>query len=296
MKHSFLFFWMLPVLVLSCTEARSYDTTAHSLLWRVTSPSGAASYVFGTIHLRDSAIFHQRDTLMSTLRSARMLYTEIDLDSAKLGGFDPSRFMNPAGKQLKDYYTAAEYAVIKKAISEKLGAMAAMADLLKPSAIMILLAMDSFEQNTTMGMDEFLWSYAGKAKVARRGVERVEEQTSLLDSMPPSLLLDYVQDMGHQDSLGPALLHAYETEDLGAVGQLMKEMDDWGEFGKALNDNRNARMVARLSKEFQKGGIVLAVGALHLPGENGILARLERAGYQVVPVLGGRRTLILSTK
>jgi len=37
-----------------------------------------------------------------------------------------------------------------------------------------------------------------------------------------------------------------------------------------------------------EGGQFVAVGALHLPGDMGMLARIEAAGYRLVRVYGGR--------
>jgi len=227
------------------------------------------------------------------LEKCRLLYAEIDLDSVVPGSFDPTKLVNTGGKTLRDLYSPADYDKIKSVLSQKLGPMAAFADMLKPSAIVALLAMDSFDQNTSMGMDEFLWAHAKQVKIPRAGVEKIDEQLALLDSMPPSILLDYVTSMDHQDSLGATLIHSYVTENLAAVGDLMKEMDDWREFGTSINDDRNAVMVKRLKSEFEKGNVMLAVGALHLPGKQGILARLERAGFRVTPVIGGKRVNLL---
>jgi hypothetical protein len=40
-------------------------------------------------------------------------------------------------------------------------------------------------------------------------------------------------------------------------------------------------MVERLRPRLAEGGAFVAVGALHLPGEEGILRLLERQGYRV---------------
>jgi uncharacterized protein YbaP (TraB family) len=43
---------------------------------------------------------------------------------------------------------------------------------------------------------------------------------------------------------------------------------------------RNHRMVERMTKSFD-GGAFVAIGALHLPGEDGVLALLEQRGYAI---------------
>ena len=51
-----------------------------------------------------------------------------------------------------------------------------------------------------------------------------------------------------------------------------------------LNDSRNLRMVERLQTYLEQGNVFVAVGALHLAGENSLLRLLEARGYTVVPV------------
>jgi uncharacterized protein YbaP (TraB family) len=43
-------------------------------------------------------------------------------------------------------------------------------------------------------------------------------------------------------------------------------------------------MVKRMEKHVQQGNSFIAVGALHLPGEKGLLKLLEKKGYNVSTV------------
>ena len=45
-------------------------------------------------------------------------------------------------------------------------------------------------------------------------------------------------------------------------------------------------MAERMDKIIQEQKTFMAVGALHLPGENGVIELLRKYGYQVRPVLG----------
>jgi uncharacterized protein YbaP (TraB family) len=55
-------------------------------------------------------------------------------------------------------------------------------------------------------------------------------------------------------------------------------------FYKRLVDDRNLLMVKRMEKHVQQGNSFIAVGALHLPGEKGLLKLLEKKGYNVSTV------------
>lgn len=48
-----------------------------------------------------------------------------------------------------------------------------------------------------------------------------------------------------------------------------------------LLDDRNANFLATIREELTEGGVFMAIGNLHLPGENGMVAMLRRAGFTV---------------
>jgi len=55
-------------------------------------------------------------------------------------------------------------------------------------------------------------------------------------------------------------------------------------FMERVVDQRNVRMVERMEEFLKAGNTFIAVGALHLPGEKGILRLLEARGYRVSSV------------
>ena len=55
-------------------------------------------------------------------------------------------------------------------------------------------------------------------------------------------------------------------------------------FLRRLNDERNVTMVNRMAVRLAEGGAFIAVGALHLPGERGLVSLLTQAGYTVTRV------------
>jgi uncharacterized protein YbaP (TraB family) len=49
--------------------------------------------------------------------------------------------------------------------------------------------------------------------------------------------------------------------------------------------DRNERMTNRIAEFIKKQPTFIAIGALHLPGDIGVIARLRKKGFTVVPVL-----------
>ena len=88
-------------------------------------------------------------------------------------------------------------------------------------------------------------------------------------------------------------MEAYLSRELGSYTLMTEEMtaiDDplyraqVDELVRELLDERNARMVERMAPRLTEGDAFIAVGALHLPGERGILNLLAERGYRIFRV------------
>jgi hypothetical protein len=55
-------------------------------------------------------------------------------------------------------------------------------------------------------------------------------------------------------------------------------------FKEALLDQRNHQMVERMMPLLERGKAFVAVGAAHLPGDEGMLHLLEQRGYRITRV------------
>ena len=55
-------------------------------------------------------------------------------------------------------------------------------------------------------------------------------------------------------------------------------------FRERLLDDRSQQMLKRLAPYLEAGNAFIAVGALHLPGDEGLLQELEAQGYRATAV------------
>ena len=58
----------------------------------------------------------------------------------------------------------------------------------------------------------------------------------------------------------------------------------YARFIDRILTQRNRRMLERLQAPLAQGHLFIAVGALHLPGEKGLLRGVEKLGYQLEKV------------
>lgn len=259
-----------------------------SLLWRVTSPQGAVSHVFGTIHIADTTVFRQRDTILQVLGTSTSYASELNIDSV-MRQLTPQALLLERGT-LYDIFDSADVNDICKSLSTVNSMLSSACIRLKPGAIMMIVTMGSITRTAPSSIDEFLWARAKKLHLKRYGLETVAEQLSVMDSMPPAYVLEQLRS---RDSLATELEKMrtfYGAEDLEALRRYSDSESGMDSTMLAMvNDRRNMRMVERMVPLIDAGGAFIAIGALHLTGPSGIPQLLQRRGYRVEPVTGGVR-------
>ena len=131
------------------------------------------------------------------------------------------------------------------------------------------------------------------------GLETIIEQFEAMASLPMEFhvrgLVDSVALGDRVDDVIETMIELYDEGRTGAVWPMLRWVseeiagddnaaDGYADFEETMVHVRNETMVERARPLFDAGGAFVAVGALHLPGEQGIAALLENAGYTVTPV------------
>jgi uncharacterized protein YbaP (TraB family) len=301
MTHRLLLACLCSTLITIPASAANNDL-AHSLLWRITTPSGAVSHLFGTIHLSVEPVLEMRDSVTILLSRSSSVWTELDQDETNLAKQTAMQaLLLPPGSTLQDFYTPAEFALIERKLDSIFHPdgrfIIPMITRMKPWGVAVMVMMHQVNElqqqgpppETAITVDQFIWEFARRDSISAHGIETMSEQLTVLETMPPSMLLEMLSDTVNQDSVTNDLIEAYVQEDLTRIAEMMLQLDDLGAFSQAINADRNARMVERLIPSIDRGGAFIAVGAAHLPGEKGLIKRLTERGYKVTPVTGGRR-------
>ena len=98
-------------------------------------------------------------------------------------------------------------------------------------------------------------------------------------------LLKAVDSVHNQNKEIADLLETYRSQDIDKIAKLTSNAE--GEEGKFLDlllYNRNRNWAAQFDTIALNGPVLFAVGAGHLPGENGVLDLLRKKGYTVTPL------------
>jgi hypothetical protein len=81
------------------------------------------------------------------------------------------------------------------------------------------------------------------------------------------------------------MLNLYLNEDLDGLYKVVSEESDAiPEFNYNFLEVRNKNWIPVIEKNISVNSFFIAVGAAHLPGENGVIQLLRLKGYSVEPV------------
>ena len=261
------------------------------LLWKIQKEGQADSYLFGTIHIGDSRVIDLLDSVQKPLKSSDVFAMEVVLNETAQQAVSKASLFS-AGELLQDYVDVLQLDRINQIMHQYYGVSPVIVNKMKPWVVMVTISSPPPESNKTV-LDIQLQNMAIELKRPVVGLETIEEQIEVLSGMNLSeqlwMLNKAVNDFEQTTGLWEKMIENYLHGDLQALMQEQDElMDDSttidDRFMEKLVDQRNIKMASRLIAIMKNKTVFAAIGALHLPGEKGVLHLLEKAGYQVSPV------------
>ncbi len=255
------------------------------LLFKFQRKGEPPSYLFGTIHSEDPRVLDLPDPVEDALARSTTLVLEIPMESPP--ATDSSRLMRlPSGQRLSDLIEPGLYRRLREAVSS-MGMAESELQQFRPWALALLLSLPA--PRTGEFLDLRLSHLAQQQGKRLEALESPDEQLLLFERLPLSdqriLLQQALNNIDMLPTQTLQLVDAWLRRDLGRLQELSLQevgdlrLDRW--FKEQIVDRRNCKMVQRLIPMTARGPLLVAVGALHLPGEQGMLKLLRDAGYRV---------------
>ena len=257
------------------------------VFYSVVSEEGRQNWLLGTIHSDDERVLDFPPVLEQALEQAEVIALELVPDQEMLKQLAAAMRL-PRGQNLSDRLDAALYARVRAAL-EDYGIRADSVDQLRPWAAALTLGQPPVR--TGRFMDLVLARKAAEHGAISVPLETVEEQlaffTGLGEQAHVALLRQAVRDRERGLEDFAALVDAYLASDLEQLRQ--QAGCQLSRLPEAVQQAfrtqgitlRNIEMARRAQPLLDKGGALIAVGALHLPGEKGLVARLREQGDRV---------------
>ena len=263
----------------------------NTLLWEISGNHlTKPSYLFGTMHLLCAADAQLSDSLRFAISNAKQIYFEIDLDNM-METLGAMRYLNMNNNtKLSDLLTEDEYQRVKDYFTKnKTMLPLSMMERLKPYFITSLIAESKFPCVEKDGMEQVIMKEAKKDNKPINGLETVQFQASVFDSIPYKRqakdLLKMIDSAGVAgDSSDAQLVEVYRKQDLNKMQELTADEEGMSEFLDLLLYNRNASWAKKMPAIMRDAPALFAVGAGHLGGEKGVINLLRKAGFTVRPV------------
>ena len=259
------------------------------LLWRVSKPGVAPSHVYGTIHVADPRLAELPATVGEAFARARSLMLEFLPDA-----YSKERFVEAA--MFLDQQTLAQKigrADFERAVEQlqPAGLTREFISKMKPWGVLLNLRNPGGAEGAPL--DSILIEQARRRRLPLFQIEGVEEQIFTFDEFPMesqvALLKHSLVHRGELLALGEHTLKAYLERDLGGIWRLREEFlarhpqvaAHQAVMTKRVLYDRSVVMAFRMQRQLRRGNAFIALGALHLYGEKGVLALVEEDGYRV---------------
>jgi uncharacterized protein YbaP (TraB family) len=273
-----------------------HAAVGQSLLWKITKPDlEKPSYIYGSMHSKNEAIFGFSDSLLHLVERVDMVVGELDLAQKPDMGFI-QKVMLPTNESLDKYLTKQQIKKVKAKMASINPMFVLIVEKVQPIfTLTVLTNGDAMEGSMPETLDEFFQHYARKKNIKTGGLETVEEQISALTKMP-------IEQQAKQlaDAIGKfeetkleankalkEMLALYLKADIEQLVAVVGKQDGMSkELSDELLTARNQRMADRIQDRIQKENMSLfaVVGCAHLGGPTGMLKLLQEKGYQLTPV------------
>ena len=261
---------------------------ARGLLWRVSKEGSAPSHVYGTIHVADARVAELPAVVRQRFDAARSLMLEFVPDPYSRERFlEASMFLDRQTLEQKigapDFERAVE-------VLAPIGLAREVVNKLKPWGVLLNLR-NPQRAEQGVPLDSQLLELARARRLPLSQIEGVEEQIFTFDEFPMesqvALLKHSLAHRAELAELAERTLEAYLERDLAAIWRLREQFvarhpqiaAHQAVMTKRVVHDRSVVMAFRMQRQLRRGEAFVALGALHLYGEKGVLALLEADGY-----------------
>lgn len=273
------------------------------LLWKVSGNGlNEPSYIIGTHHLAPFSIMDSIAGLRNAMNETRQVYGELkmsEMQSPATMQQMQKTMMLEGDTTLTSLLSPEDFATANKFCKENLMMDLSMATKLKPAFLLNNVVVAAYIKhigkfNPQEQLDTFFQSQATTNGKKVDGLETPEFQFNLLFNgysleRQAQLLMCTINNIDTEVESLKKLTDAYMRQDLSTMLRISEERkgnqcDPLPGEEDAMIYDRNKAWSVKLPAIMKAAPTFVAVGALHLPGEKGLLNLLKKQGYTVEAV------------
>ncbi|MCA1492629.1 TraB/GumN family protein [Sinorhizobium alkalisoli] len=274
------------------------------LLWKIEGGGLAPSFLLGTMHVTDPRVLAMPAGAAEAFAAAATVIVESDeiIDERKASAaimMRPDLTMFADNRTIDDFLEPQDRERLAAGLKAR-GIPLPLVSKMKPWMIASFVALPACEFSRKAAGASFLDKKLAEDAVGQgkrlKGLETLVEQLSAMDSLPVEWHLQALIDtlaLGRTiDDVLTTTTDLYLTGDTGMIMPMMKAVSaqvsphdlGYADFEQRIIIDRNRTMAARAEPILKQGNAFMAVGALHLPGKDGLVELLRQQGFTVTPV------------
>lgn len=271
-------------------------------VWRATRGDQTV-FLVGTYHLDDPRHKVHFPNIAPLIDAADIVLVEAtEEEEAKMVAAmtkSPDLLFRMTGPTLPERMAEADWQALAAALRER-GMPPFMASKMQPWYVSMILATPPCAMDQMMksaeGLDTRVMARAKANGTPLRSLEPYDTAFHIFDRFTDDQQLEMIRTAialdDRAEDFARTLSDAYFAEDTRAIWELSRiETErlpgsdagrvsaDYADMEAALMAGRNRSWIPRIEEAVQEGTVLAAFGALHLSGQEGVVALLERAGF-----------------
>ncbi len=267
------------------------------MLWRV-SHGGSSVYLLGSMHFLKAGDDVLSADVVSAYKQAGQLVFEIapeEMNSPATAVAMLQRGMFHDGKTLQSVLSPQTWKELE-AYGEKNGLPVSRLQMFEPWMVsMTLLALESRKLglDPASGLDMHFMTEAKADHKPTQGLETVDQQLSIFDHAPLKSQEEMLkQSLDEMDDFPKEMGREYDAWRRGDVDSMLAQTkQDFAKYPGLYQQilvRRNRAWIPKIERLFDgKHNTLVVVGALHLPGPDGVVKLLQARGYKVERICTG---------
>jgi uncharacterized protein YbaP (TraB family) len=272
--------------------------------WRATKGTQQVTLI-GTYHAKDP----RHKAVMATITPAIDAATQVLVEAgpneeaalkAKLAA-EPGLLITTDGPTLRETLPLADWEKLAKAATAR-GIPPFMVSKFRPWYVSVLLSMPAclkLDATAVQGLDWQIMQHAAAVGVPVQGLEPFDTVFKVFGALPDAeqraMITSALAIEDQSANMSVTLADAYFAQESRLIWALSKQTAlklpgytpermerEFALIEDNLINTRNRSWISVIEEAARKGPVFVAFGALHLSGENGVLALLEAQGFNVV--------------
>jgi uncharacterized protein YbaP (TraB family) len=274
------------------------------VFWKIEKPGLKTSWLLGTMHVTDPRVLNLPPRAQEAHDGADTVVIESDeiLDEKKATAsllMRPDLMMFTDGTTIEKLLSPEDYTRLEAGLKQRgipLSAVSRMRPWMIASAVALPACEIARKAKGVQFLDQKIAADAAAEGKQVKGLETLAEQLQAMAELPIEFhlksLIETLELGAKMNDVVETMTAIYLSGDIGMTMPMLKtvspegsdESSDYAAFEQRIILDRNKVMAERAAPILANGNVFMAVGALHLPGKDGVIELLRQQGFTVTAV------------